>query len=66
MSKLGTIILIIAVSAIAVVAALLGLNAASQPFAIHMAIIVVACAGFLAFIVRRARTAAIPSASGPS
>ena len=54
MSKLGTAILALAVLAIGVCAVFLGLHAASQPFAIHMAIIAVACAGFLVFIRRRA------------
>lgn len=54
MSKLGTLILFVSVLAIGAVAAFLGLNAASQPFAIHMALMVLACAGFLFFIWRRA------------
>ncbi len=55
MSKLGTAILALAVLVLGVATAFLGLNAASQPFAIHMAIFVAACAGFLLFILRRAR-----------
>ncbi len=54
MSRLGSIILFVAVLAIGAVALFLGLNAASQPFAIHMALMVLACAGFPAFIWRRA------------
>jgi len=53
MSKLGTLILALAVLAIGAVAAYLGVNAASQPFAIHMGIIVAASGLFLAFILRR-------------
>jgi len=55
MSKLGTLILAIAVLALGAVAGFLGLSAASQPFAIHMAIFVVACALFLVFIAKRAK-----------
>lgn len=55
MSKIGTLILVIAVLALGIVAAFLGLNAASQPFAIHMALFVAACALFLVFIVKRAK-----------
>jgi hypothetical protein len=55
MSKLGTLILAIAVLALGAVTAFLGLNAASQPFAIHMGIFVAACALFLAFIAKRAK-----------
>lgn len=54
MSKLGTAILALSVLAIALVAGFLGLKAASAPFAIHMAIIVLASLGFLVFIARRA------------
>jgi hypothetical protein len=54
MSRSGTIVLAIAVLALGAVAAFLGLNAASQPFAIHMGIFVAACALFLLFILRRA------------
>lgn len=54
MSKLGTLILALAVLAVGVVAAYAGLNAGSQPFAIQMVIMALACAGFLLFIVRRA------------
>ena len=57
MSKLGTAILALAVLALAIVAGFLGLNAASGPFAIHMAIIVLASLGFLLFIARRASAA---------
>ena len=55
MSKLGTAILALAVLALGLVAVFLGLNAASQPFAIHMGIFAAACALFLLFILRRAR-----------
>jgi hypothetical protein len=55
MSKLGTAILALAVLALGLVAVFLGLHAASQPFAIHMTLFAVACAGFLLFILRRAR-----------
>jgi len=54
MSNLGTAILALAVLAIGILAVFLGINAASQPFAIHMAIIVAGCGLFLAFILRRA------------
>jgi len=53
MSKLGTLILVLAVLVIGIVAAYLGVNAASQPFAIHMGIIVAASLLFLVFILRR-------------
>lgn len=55
MSKLGTAILALSVLVLGLAAALLGLNAASQPFAIHMGIFVAACLLFLFFILRRAR-----------
>ena len=55
MSKIGTLILAVAVLALGAVAAFLGLNAASQPFAIHMGIFVTACVLFLAFIAKRAK-----------
>ncbi|GEM_PF-6383758 len=55
MSKIGTAILALAVLAIGVAAGFLGVHAASQPFAIHMGIIVAGCCLFLAFILRRAR-----------
>lgn len=55
MSKLGTNLLVLAVLAIGMAAMYLGLNAASQPFALHMAIIALACAIFLLFVRRRAR-----------
>ena len=54
MSKVGTAILFAAVMAIGVTAMFLGLNAGSQPFALHMGIIALACVGFLFFIRRRA------------
>jgi len=53
MSKLGTLILVLAVLAIGAVAAYLGVNAASQPFAIQMGIIVIASLLFLVFLLRR-------------
>lgn len=55
MSKLGTALLILAVLALGLIGVFLGLHAASQPFAIHMGIFVAACAGFLLFILRRAK-----------
>lgn len=55
MSKLGTSILALSVLVLGAVAAFLGLNAASQPFAIHMGIFVAACALFLLFIGKRAK-----------
>ena len=54
MSKLGTLILALCVLATGLVAAYAGLNAGSQPFAIHMAIMALACVIFLLFILRRA------------
>ena len=54
MSRIGTAILAAAVLAIGVLAVILGVNAASQPFAIHMGIVAAACALFLVFILRRA------------
>lgn len=54
MSRLGSAILFIAVLAIGATALFMGLHAASQPFAIHMALMVLACAAFLFFIWRRA------------
>jgi hypothetical protein len=55
MSKLGTAILFIAVLVLGIAGAFLGLHATSQPFAIHMALFTAGCAGFLFFILRRAK-----------
>lgn len=55
MSKIGTLILAVAVLALGAVTAFLGLNAASQPFAIHMGIFVAACALFLIFVLKRGK-----------
>jgi hypothetical protein len=56
MSKLGSIILFAAVLALGSAAMFLGVHAASQPFAIHMALFVIACAVFLVFVGRRMRS----------
>jgi hypothetical protein len=42
------------VLAIGVVALYLGLNTASEPFAMHRVMMAAACTGFLIFIARRA------------
>lgn len=55
MSKLGTCILAVAVLVLALVGAFAALNAASQPFAIHMVIFTLGCVGFLLFVLRRAK-----------
>jgi len=54
MSNLGTLVLALAVLAVAVLAGFLGANAASQPFAIQMGLVVAGCTVFLIFILRRA------------
>ncbi len=55
MSKVGTTILALAVLSIGILVLYLAFFAASQPFAVHMAMIAAACGGFLIFIARRSR-----------